>query len=266
MPRDLFQECENSLEADLAEIEGSLRFSQSSFRLLSKSEAMLQAVSANADLREVMIELRNARIGDLSLTYRSTFIQIWFSFEQFVRRLVVTYLDEFASRKSDFETLEKYGLARRNLQYTGTALQHIIENRRGLAINFFSLATNAATSVPGSAKVDLNSATFSLFLSGPSPDGLKESFRRIGIDLNWDDLGRSAEVQRATRSQGVRATAKHAEEFLRDAARRRHNIVHKTDNIEQITEAEVMDALSTFRAMGRALLDTVKRDCERKCR
>ena len=193
-------------------------------------------------------------------------MRLWFSFEQFVRRVVVAYLDEFISRKTDFDTLEKYGLARKNLQYTGAALQHIVENRPNLSVDFFSIAKNAATSIPGSTKVDLNTALFSLFLAGPSPEGLQESLKRIGVNFSWDDLGRHPAVQKALQLRGARDAAKAAEAFLKDTVKRRHNIVHKADNIEQVTESDVVEALAKISAIGTALLDFLKNDCEQKCR
>ena len=101
-------------------------------------------------------------------------------------------------------------------------------------------------------------------MSGPSPDGLSEGLRRIGIDLKWDDLGRSVDVQKALRTSGTRETAKQVQNFLKDAIRRRHNIVHKSDSAEQLTEAQVSDAIATFRALAKSLVEIVARDCRQK--
>jgi hypothetical protein len=193
MARDFFQECESAIEADLAEVSGILDFVTSSFRIYSKSGNVLERVNDDSELRELFIQFRERKLDELNVLYQSLFIQAWASFESFVRKIPIAYLDEFVSRKDDFESLEKCNLARRNLQYTGEALQHIFENKPGLSLDFFLLAKNASTSVSGSAKVILNSTAFTIFLAGPGPEGLKEALKRVGIQLNWDQLGRIAD-------------------------------------------------------------------------
>jgi hypothetical protein len=115
-------------------------------------------------------------------------VQAWSTFEAFIKALIVAYLEEFTSRKPDYATLEKYGLAARNLEHTGKALRYIRDNNAKLSLDFFLLAKNAGTSIPGSTKVILNSSAFPLFLSSPSPDGLLDSLDRIGMKFDWDDL------------------------------------------------------------------------------
>jgi hypothetical protein len=178
--------------------------------------------------------------------------------------LISAFLDELISKRSDFETIDRLGLAKKNLQHTGAALQHIVDNRLNLAIDFYSLAKNASTSIPGSAKVILNAAAFTIFMRGPSADGLREGLARIGMNLNWDDLGRNSEVQKAFKTRGTRETSKQVEEFLKSSARRRNNIVHRGATIEAITESDLTNAVAALGALAAALIALVKDDCERK--
>ena len=128
------------------------------------------------------------------------------------------------------------------------------------------MAKNASTSIPGSANVILNINAFSIFMSGPTPEGIKDALGRIGIDLNWDDLGRMPEIQKAFRTKGHRETAKQIQDFLKIASKRRNNIVHKSENIESIAETDVTEAISVFRELAIGLIDLAKNDCKQKCK
>jgi hypothetical protein len=264
MAQDFFQECQAGLVADLAEVETALCFLTSAFKTYSKTGTILAHVANDKELRGLITEFRGIKMDGLTLLNQSLYVQVWSAFESFVRGLLTAYLADFSSRKPDFTSLEKYGLARKNLHHTGIALQHIFENRPKLNVDFYLLAKNAATSVPGSPKVELNISTFSLFMSAPSADGLREVLKRIGVELHWDQLGKIDAVQKALRTRGTRETAKQVELYLKESAKRRNNIVHRATN-EAITETDVSDAIAVFRALGMGLLQIVKEDCAVKC-
>jgi RiboL-PSP-HEPN len=264
MKQDHFQECEDAVQRDLDELSLMLDFISASFKVYSRSGAILSNVAQDGDLRQLMIDFRDAKINDLTVLYQALYVQVWAAFEGFVRKLLVAYLEAFIDRKSDFDTLEKYGLGRRNLEYTGRVLQHIRQDRPRYTLDFFALARNMSTSIPGSSHVKLNSAVFPLLISGPSADGLKDALDRIGFDLRWDDLGRIEELQASVRSKGTRETAKQIELFLGDVARRRHSIVHKSDTSEVVSAADLSDTIHIFRTLAKSLLKILRMDCEKK--
>jgi hypothetical protein len=84
------------------------------------------------------------------------------------------------------------------------------------------------------------------------------------MNLNWDDLGRSSEVQKALKTKGTRETSKQVEEFLKSSARQRNNIVHRGATIEAITESDLTNAIAVLGALATALVALVKDDCARK--
>jgi hypothetical protein len=264
MPRDYFDECKIAIEADLAEVLTASSFMSSAFKVYAAVGGMLPLVAPDQGLRSLLVEFRNCALSELTIVNQSLFVQAWSAFELFCRNLISAFLDELISKRSDFETIDKLGLAKKNLQHTGVALQHIVDNRLNLGIDFYSLARNASTSVPGSAKVVLNAAAFTIFMRGPSADGLKEGLSRIGMNLNWDDLGRNGEVQKAFKTRGTRETSKQVEEFLKSSARQRNNIVHRGVTMEAITESDLTNAIAVLRALATALVELVKDDCEKK--
>jgi RiboL-PSP-HEPN len=265
MARDYFLECQNSIEAELAEIGAFQEFVGSSGKVYANSGAILAQIVGDADLRQLLLDLRKNQLQNLTLLHQSLYVHVWSSFEMFMRQLLTAYFHEFGSQKQDFDSYEKFGFARKNLKQTGLALQHIFENRPNLSVDFFEMAKNASTSVPGSTKVTLNIGAFSIFMSGPTPEGIKDALGRMGIDLNWDDLGRIPEIQKTLRTKGHRETAKQIQDFLKGASKRRNSIVHKSENIESITETDVTEAISIFRGLAKGLIDLAKDDCKRKC-
>lgn len=265
MPSNFFNACGAATAADLAEIDSTLKFLRSAFKSSSKTGQLIQAFGGEPEMRELFVEFHTNRLGDLGILHRALFVQVWSAFEAFIRKLLIAYLNAFAEKKPDYESLEKYGLAKKNLENTGKALVHIRENRPRLTLDFFALAANAATSTPGSARVILNSSTFPLFMSGPSSDGVVDALDRVGIKLKWDDLGRIPEVQKALKTKGTRETAKQVELFLKEAARRRHNIVHRSEPNEAIADSDVAEAISVFGALAKGLLELARTDCDRKC-
>jgi hypothetical protein len=266
MARDFFLECQTSIEAELTEIEAFQEFIGSSGKVYANSGAILARIAEDAELRQLLLDLRKHHLQNLTLLYQSLYVHVWSSFEMFMRQLLTAYFEQFGSQKHDFDAYEKFGFARKNLKHTGLALQHIFENRPSLSVDFFEMAKNASTSIPGSANVILNINAFSIFMSGPTPEGIKDALGRIGIDLNWDDLGRMPEIQKAFRTKGHRETAKQIQDFLKIASKRRNNIVHKSENIESIAETDVTEAISVFRELAIGLIDLAKNDCKQKCK
>jgi hypothetical protein len=266
MARDFIGECGKAVEADFADIAATLNFSSAAFKVFAKSGNILALVAADREARTTLVEFRNATLTELTLLYRALYVQAWSTFEAFIRNLIVAYLEEFTARKTDYATLEKFGLTARNLEHTGKALRYIRENTPKLTLDFFLLAKNAATSIPGSTKVILNSSAFPLFLNSPSPDGLLDSLDRIGMKFDWDDLGRLDRVQKSLKTRGTRETSKQIESFLKDTVRRRNNIVHRTAVQEGVGETDVSDVIRILSSFAIGLLELAKADCDEKCK
>jgi len=137
MPRDYFRECGDAIQRELDEILSAHKFLGLSLKVLSKSGPVLASVASEKELRELLEGFRESNVNELTLLYQALYVQVWSAFEGFMRSVLVAYLETLASHKSDFETLEKYGLGRRNLEYTGRVLQFIRDSRERFSIDFF---------------------------------------------------------------------------------------------------------------------------------
>jgi hypothetical protein len=260
MPSDSITNCQVGLNDNLDEVLAALAFSTSAFKTYANSGDILAFVAQNAELRNVVQEFRaSTQLTDLNFIFQSLYVQAWSAFELFIRMLIVSYLEEICKRASDYESLKKAKLIDRNLYHSGVALQQVLENRSNLNIDFTSIAKNIGTSVPDSKDVVLNVLSFGIFLKGPSARGVEEALRRIGItDFNWDTIGGAKAVQKALGTQRVRDTAKQVTEFLQSAEKIRNNIVHRGENIQPVTEADLRQEVGLFRVIGNALVEFLK--------
>jgi hypothetical protein len=100
MARDFIGECGKAVEADFADIAATLTFASAAFKVSAKSGHILSLVVADQDARSTLTEFRAATLTELTLLYRSLYVQAWSTFEAFIRGLIVAYLEEFTAKKN----------------------------------------------------------------------------------------------------------------------------------------------------------------------
>jgi len=260
MADEPIDKCKRQLRDDLADVIAALEFATSAVRTYASAGDILPYVVSQAELRNVITAFRAVRLGDSNILFQSLYVQAWSAFELFIRALVVSYVEEVSLRRSDFASLDKSKLIERNFFHTGVALQQIFDNRSNTTIDFYSIARNIGTAIPGSDKVTLNAGTFCMFLGGPSVHGIEEALKRIGFkDFDWDEIGRAKAVQNAFGARKVRETKTLVTNFLRDAEKSRNNIVHRGEAIQSIAETDIRECVAAFNAIGDALAEFLKK-------
>jgi hypothetical protein len=265
MPDDKFSACEKRLQGDATEILAMSAFINTAFKVYSQTGNILSYVSSDAPLRTLVLEFKDGpSVTDLNLAYQSLYVQSWSSFELFVRRVVVGYLEEFSTLKNDYVSLAKANLINRNYLYSGRALQQVFEDRSHMDIDFVTLSRNLATTYPDSKEIILNVASFALSLGNPSKRGIDEALRRIGFsEFDWNRLASNAAVQRAFGTKKAVETKKQLHDFLEASSRVRNAIVHRADNIPTVTEQDVTQVLAVFQALAQALIHFLRSECHK---
>jgi hypothetical protein len=256
-----------SLQAEFAEIQKELEFVQLSFRIFGRTGQLLSHINNIADLRQLIVDWRQTNLVEINFIYQAFLVQAWAVFELFIRRLVISYIEEFLERKADFKTLDQYGLIKRNLLHTGIAFQQIFDNRTNAAVDFYSFAKNVATSIPDSAAVQLNSTAFTFFLKSPTFQGISEAFKRIGIsDFDWRKIAAESVVQKTLGTKRTSDTTKAIEDFLDVTSKSRNNIVHRGEGMTPVSEADVRQTMLALDVLSSSLTRSLLLDCETKCR
>jgi hypothetical protein len=262
-----FEDSYASLQTEFAEIQKELEFVQQSFRIFGRTGQLLPHLIHLPELRQLLLDWRQTNLIQINFIYQAFLVQAWAVFELFIRRLVVSYLEEFAERKADFKTLDKYGLIKRNILHTGVAFQQIFDNRTNAAVDFYSFAKNVSTSVPEAEVVQLNAKAFTFFLKSPTFEGIRDAFRRIGIsEFDWKKIAAESTVQKALGTKRTSDTTKAIDDFLDITAKARNNIVHRGEGMTPVSEAEVRQIILALDVISSALMKALLSDCETKCR
>jgi hypothetical protein len=254
MAGDQIEDCKKTIQEDLSEVLAVLEFGNAAFKASANVGQILAWVAPQPELHRVVDEFRSAKLTDLNIFYQSLFVQIWSSFELSLRNLMTAYLVERCKKADDFDSLHRAKVIERNLYHTGIALQQILENRSHLDLEFFDIAKNVGTSIPNSLKVSLNAKTFTIFLRGPSAQGIEEALKRIGFaTFDWDVLGRDSSIQRLFGTRSARETSKQLTQFLSNAERIRNHIVHRGEKIQPVTENDLRQHAAVFEAVATIL-------------
>lgn len=249
------------LKGSLSELDGiaaNLDFIGSAAKLVSASGGITAAVADLPDLRTIVLEFRKNSIDDFNTLRQSLYVQVFSSYEAFVRGLIRAYVDQVALKDQTYEKLEqRASILDRNIYHTGFALQQVFDNRTNTALDFSALVKNLATARVGSAAVTLNSIAFTLMLGALRPDGVIEALKRVGQNDKaiWDKFGGIKEIQQYFNLRATRETAKALNELLLVSIKRRNNIVHKGEAIEPVSENDVAELIRFFRIFFKALTD-----------
>lgn len=246
-------------EFDLAldDLSSIFDFARLAIRLRPRLNSMLNWASMSAEEKSLANDFLKQRNADESLLYRGMVISLAGAFEQFIRRILRDSVLAMSGNGANYDLLDE-GIKKENLYRTGLALGTIHEPLDYLELNYESLAKNLGTCFGGSPKASLNADAFTIFLSIISPKHLEEALRRIGLSLNWDDLGKVQEVQTALNRKGTRDTAKAVEAQLKQFGKMRNKIAHSGSSGLVISESDFERLLQFFRAFGRTLTKVVE--------
>jgi hypothetical protein len=89
MNRDFFGECGTAAIADLEDIASTLNFVSAAFKVYAKSGDVLRLVANDPEARKTLTDFRSSNVGDLTVLHRALYVQVWTTFEAFVKKLIV---------------------------------------------------------------------------------------------------------------------------------------------------------------------------------
>jgi len=249
------------LKSALSDLDGivtNLAFLSSATKVVAVTGGITQAVAGDATLRSVVLDFKKNSIDDFNTLYQSLYVQVFASYESFIRGLVQAYVDQVSSKDKTYEKLKlRNSLLDRNTYHTGFALQQVLENRTNVTLDFDALVKNLFTAKAGSDLVTLNSVAFTLMLGTLRPDGIIEALKRVGQSDKaiWDRLGAVKEIQQHFNLKTARETAKAIDYFLTTSIKRRNSIVHKGEGIQAVSESDVLELIEFFKVFFAAFTD-----------
>ena len=83
----------------------------------------------------------------------------------------------------------------------------------------------------------------------------EELLKRIGFDLNWDDIGRRSDMQNALEIKKTREAANASQDYLKEFAKNRNRAAHSGSGGKTITDQDVEKAITFSRVFAKALCE-----------
>jgi len=213
---------------------------------------MLHWQNMDAEARSLVKAFMKQQGVQESLLYQGMVVVLAGAFEEFVRRLLHDSVVALASSTPNYDELDA-ALKAQNVYRTGIALTTVFEPPDHLDINYEVLCRNIGTCTKGSSQHLLNAQAFTIFLATISPKNLTDALKRIGLKLNWDDIGRAAGMQTVLQTTKTRETSEATQHFLAEFAKKRNKIAHGGGGTIVIVAEDVEQFLDVFRAFARTL-------------
>jgi RiboL-PSP-HEPN len=249
---------------DLSEIEAITKVIHSANQISTHLGDLLSFVAGSAQHRQLLEEFRRQRNVDTNLLYQGLYVQLYASFEWFVRTLIIRYVEELCRLFPSYSELEgRVGdPLKHNYYHTGAAMQQIFGNRTNVRIDFQTLAKNIGSALPDSTAVVLNSTAFALFIGILDSSEIEKVLKRIGIERAfWDRIARESSAQRFFGETRTRRTAHLMKDFLDQFIKRRNNICHKGDSIEPVSSEDIIRHAEFLKIFGGSLIQTLGTHC-----
>jgi len=247
----------SEFESALDDIASSLEFVRSASRLRPRLKEMLHWEYMDLDAKALATTFLRQRTAEDSLLYRGMVISLAGAFEQFVRRTIRDSILAINSKARNYDSLDE-NLRKENFYRTGIALGTIHEPLDYFDLDYESLAKNVGTCFRGSPETLLNAEAFAIFLPTISPKSLSDALRRVGMELRWDDLGKTQSMRDVLETSDTRETANAAEEFLKRFGQMRNKIAHTGNSGIVVSDVDLEQFIKTFRAFARSFAAIVQ--------
>ena len=191
-----------------------------------------------------------------SLTFEALYASICFHFEEFIReahRVIVEDINALYSRVDDVFP----SLFQNHVTATGEILARHQRDARAAKVDVNMYARNVGGCVPQSATYKLNSDAFTFYLHGVSTSEIENVFNKIGMKIDWDAFGRNNDLKAFFGGGGVREVRKQIVNFIDEFVSNRNRLVHRGGGCPQISEAEIVSAVSFFRSFSAEFSSTL---------
>jgi hypothetical protein len=256
MPPAVLSNALNEFDLALDELASNLEFVRLAGRVRPRLGSMLRWESLDAESKELASKFMKQATADQMVIIRAMVVSLSGAFEHFVRRAVRDCVLAINATNADYDALDAH-FRNQNLYRTGMAFQTVYEPLDYLQFEFESLAKNVGSCVTGSKAAALNADAFPIFLSIMSPKNLSEALKRVGLELDWDDLGRDDSMRLVLDTRNTRETAAAIQELLKRFCRIRNQIAHSGNVGAVVTEDDFRQFLAFFRALAHTLAGVI---------
>ena len=257
MPDKILEPAVGEFNLTLDELETSLRFARAAIRLRPRLNEMIAWNGLGVEAKAIAQEFMKQRAIVDTFFYRGMLVVLSGAFEQLIRRIVRDTVAAINVLTRNHDLIPE-NIRLQNIYRTGQALATIFEPPDHLLLNYQALCKNIGTCLPGVDNSALNADAFTIYISTLSPKHLVDTLRRIGVNLDWDDIGRLPDIRRVLEKRDTRETAKAAEQYLRDFVQKRNRIAHCGSGGLVVTDGDIERLIEFFRVFSRSLAGIVE--------
>lgn len=244
--------------AALDDLSNSLAFSQASSRLRPRLSGFLNWAAMSPEAKGLVDRYLKHTSTEPTPFYRGVVIILGGAFEHFVRNLLHEAVVNVRQSVTSYDALGDH-IKKENMRRTGQALGSIFEPLDHFDFDYYELCKNLGTCVPGNEEFTLNAEVFSIYVSNMSPEHLVGALSRLGVDLNWDELGGDAGLQQLFGGTGVRETANEIQGYLGEFIKKRNKLAHTGGGGMIFTSEEVEEFLTFFRLFSKRLAQVLQK-------
>jgi hypothetical protein len=249
----------------LDDFTSNLEFIRSAARLRPRLSEMLHWSAMDSDAKKLADTFLKQGNAEERVLYRGMVVLLSGAFEQFVRRVIRDCVTSINKSVFKYDALDEK-IQKQHVYRTGIALQTIHEPLDHLVLDYEGLGKNLGTCFNGSNDYSLNADAFTIFMSVISPKSLVDALDRLGLNINWDDLGRVQGLQDHFGKSDTRETAKAIQDFLKDFGRTRNKIAHTGNSGVVITESDFSQLLKMFRIFASAFSAVIESELAKTIR
>jgi hypothetical protein len=240
----------------------ALKFVSSSVHLRPRLGGVVAWKNLNAEAQGMVQGFIQQKDVELGIVYRGFVILLSGNLEQIVRRLLQDAVSALNKTISNYEQLHD-SIRLHNTFRSGQALATIAEPIDHFLVDYAKVAQNLATCASGTSSYTLNAEAFTIYVSNTTPKHVIDVFRRIGVSIEWNDLGQVKLLRNAFGKKDTAETARSIESFLFDFIRLRNRIAHTGSGGASVTESEIVFYIGVLRAFGEALAEVVTEKLEK---
>ncbi|MCX7012859.1 MAG: HEPN domain-containing protein [Candidatus Sumerlaeota bacterium] len=194
---------------------------------------------------------------DVAVFCRAFYVMVYALLEKLMADMMRIGVEVINSRAKSFASLRE-NFQHEHIHRSAIALQTIKGRRDHHDFDFFAICRNLGSCLPESDQFTLNATAFAMTDGGLTSENVPRLLRRIGIDLDWDDFGRSTDLQGVMGRSHTRETAGEVKAWLDKMTRNRNRLAHTGGVSLTITERDLRDALAFAKAFGHALADVIE--------
>ena len=140
---------------------------------------------------------------------------------------------------------------------TGRLLVSHKKKREGVTVIPDQLGRNLGICIDGAEQYSLNTLAFRFEAGVLHCDNIEKLISRLGVDLKWDDVGRSIDLQHFLGEKGVRRCGKEACQRWDSLVSTRNVVSHRGGDTLAISMDELISAVNFCRLFGHAVADAI---------